>query len=722
MEHSGTAILEALVDYSQDPLVYLDREFNFVRVSRSYAETCRRAPEEFLGRNHFELYPHAENQAIFERVRDTGEPAVWKEKPFVFPDQPRRGVTYWDGCLVAIKDGSGQVEGLVLSLHDVTEKVQARRHLSERGERDRLKLESILSPEGDFGRLQLADIIDLPALQCLMDEFHKLTRLAMGMIDVRGRVLVSAGWQDLCTRFHRASPESLANCLESDTRLTAGVPAGESRLYKCKNNVWDVCTPIVVGGRHMGNFLMGQFFLQGEAIDDERFRAQARRFGFDEGQYLCALSALPRVKRETVDTAMTFFLKLADQLSKASLSNLKLARVAAEREGLLLSLQESKARLEESDRRKTEFLAVLSHELRNPLAPIKTGLCVLQRAAPGGPQSERARAIIERQVNQLSRLVDDLLDITRISRNKIQLQRAPLELNQLVRQTFEDHRAMFEAAGVGLEFSPSEKPVFVNADADRMVQVVGNLLQNASKFTPRGGRAHVALSCDLAAQSALIQVRDTGSGIAPGILRNLFQPFTQADRTLDRSKGGLGLGLALIKGIVELHGGEVSARSEGPDCGAEFTVRLPMDPAAALAATPTLASNPTAGRRMLIIEDNADAADTLREALELGGHDVAVAYDGPSGVALALELKPEFVLCDIGLPGMDGFAVARALRADPNLCSTTLLALTGYALAEDVEKARAAGFDRHLAKPIDLHRLERIFQEPRPQALESRVG
>jgi two-component system CheB/CheR fusion protein len=366
--------------------------------------------------------------------------------------------------------------------------------------------------------------------------------------------------------------------------------------------------------------------------------------------------------------------------------------------------------LREADQRKNEFLAVLSHELRNPLTPIRNSTYILEHCEPGGDQAKRALAVIDRQAAQLAHLVDDLLDVTRITRNKIQLQRHTLELNELVRHTVEDHRTLFDRADVRVEFHPASQPMSVSADRNRLVQVIGNLLQNAAKFTGRGGETRITISADARERRAVIQVADTGVGMTPELVARLFQPFSQADSTLDRSKGGLGLGLALAKGLLELHGGDITVRSAGLGQGAEFIVRLPLAMDGAVA--PQAGASASKGRRrVLIIEDNVDAADSLRDVLAFGEHEVEVAYNGPQGIAKAKEFRPDVVFCDIGLPGMDGFAVARAFRADDALKGVFLVALSGYALPEDVERAQTAGFNRHLAKPPSLEKLEKILAE-----------
>jgi CheY-like chemotaxis protein len=316
--------------------------------------------------------------------------------------------------------------------------------------------------------------------------------------------------------------------------------------------------------------------------------------------------------------------------------------------------------------------------------------------------------VIDRQAGQLTRLVDDLLDVTRITRNKIELQREAVELNELVRHTMEDQRSLFEKAEVHLELHPALSPVFVSADWNRLAQAVGNLLHNAAKFTGRGGTTSITIHVDAAASRAVIQVVDTGVGVAPEMVAHLFEPFIQADSTLDRSKGGLGLGLALVKGLVELHGGDVTAHSAGLGKGAEFVVRLPI--AIPKAATTAPGDRTSASRRrVLVIEDNIDAADTLREVLEFGEHEVEVAYNGPDGLEKARTFHPDVVLCDIGLPGMDGYEVARAFRADVALKHAHLIAVSGYALPEDLQRAQEAGFEQHLAKPPRLNDLEQTL-------------
>ncbi|MBI5069523.1 MAG: PAS domain-containing protein [Deltaproteobacteria bacterium] len=363
--------------------------------------------------------------------------------------------------------------------------------------------------------------------------------------------------------------------------------------------------------------------------------------------------------------------------------------------------------LRQADRHKDEFLAILSHELRNPLAAMHSAQDLLALAEPGSAQAARASGVLERQLQHLNRLVDDLLDVSRISSGKLRLLVAPADLGAIARRAVEDLRPLFHRLGLSLELREPGPGCTVEGDAVRLGQVFGNLLFNASKFTDPGG--HVLVSVEREGDQVCGRVRDDGAGIAPEMLGRLFRPFAQAERTLERSSGGLGLGLALVKGIVELHGGTAEARSAGPGAGAEFLFRLPASPERSAAAPAPGSQGRGSRRRVLLIEDNEDAGETLRELLELQGHEVHLERHGRAGLEAARRLRPDVVVCDLGLPGIDGYEVARRLRADAALPRVTLVALTGYASHGDVAEARAAGFDHHLAKPPELAALERLL-------------
>ncbi len=368
--------------------------------------------------------------------------------------------------------------------------------------------------------------------------------------------------------------------------------------------------------------------------------------------------------------------------------------------------REAEQALRDADRRKDEFLAMLAHELRNPLAPIRHAVEVLRLVGPDEPALRQAADVVDRQAAHMARLVDDLLDVSRIARGRVTLRSERCDLADIVRQSAEDYRANLEAAGLALVVDVPAGPVWMQGDPTRLAQMVGNLLHNASKFTPAGGRVTVRLAVD--APNVMLAVEDTGVGIATDLLPRLFDPFSQAAQGLDRGRGGLGLGLALVKGIALLHGGSVTAHSDGPGRGATFRLRLPLAEPGRTAAAPESAPAPAGGARVLLIEDNVDAAEALRMLLALHGHEVTVAADGVAGLEAARSLRPDAVLCDIGLPGaMDGYAVARTLRAES--MTALLVALSGYGQEEDRRRSREAGFDLHLVKPVPWSELAKVL-------------
>lgn len=368
--------------------------------------------------------------------------------------------------------------------------------------------------------------------------------------------------------------------------------------------------------------------------------------------------------------------------------------------------------LYEISHRKDRFLAVLSHELRNPLAPIELSLPLLDKASPDSREGRLARQVIKRQVKQLTRLVDDLLDVNRIESDKIHLKLERLELNELAEHTVEDHRALFQAQGIELTLTPSREPIYVEADRNRLAQIVGNLLHNAVKFTGAGEEAIVSVSSDCESNQALLRVKDTGMGMEPATITQLFDPFVQADSSLEHTVGGLGLGLALVQGLVELHSGEVSASSDGLGTGSEFVVRLPLASEESSKRSPIHDISRAADRitrKILIIEDNPDIAEVLRTVLTLEGHQVEVAHSGAEGLDKARSYQPQVVICDIGLPELNGYEVAQKMRSDPELQSSHLIALSGYAGPDDIARSYRAGFDHHLAKPPRLSKLKALL-------------
>jgi signal transduction histidine kinase/ActR/RegA family two-component response regulator len=377
------------------------------------------------------------------------------------------------------------------------------------------------------------------------------------------------------------------------------------------------------------------------------------------------------------------------------------------------ALRRSEEALREADRRKDDFLAMLAHELRNPLGPIRNAVHVLEIIGPHETDTTRVRRMIDRQVAHMARLLDDLLDVSRITCGRINLRLERIDLAQLVRSAVEDHRGGLEARGLQLTTSVPLRPLWIMGDSIRITQVLANLIDNAGKFTAPGGRVFVGAWHDEDREMATVTVRDSGIGMEAEMLEHIFDSFTQADRSLDRSQGGLGLGLALVRGLVDLHGGKAEAHSDGLGRGSQFTVSFSSDRAPDSSRESQSDPADRSVFRILIVEDNVDAAESMGVLLGLVGHTVMTAHTGSSGIEKAREFRPHVVLCDIGLPdGMDGYAVARALRESEATRQAYLIALTGYGQEEDQERARQAGFDLHLTKPVDPGSLKTLLSRP----------
>ena len=365
-------------------------------------------------------------------------------------------------------------------------------------------------------------------------------------------------------------------------------------------------------------------------------------------------------------------------------------------------------RLLEQDLRKDEFLAMLAHELRNPLAPIRNGLQLL-KLSPQTEVSARTLPMMERQLGHLVRLIDDLLDVSRISGGKIVLKRERIAFQGVAAAALEASRPLIDAAGHSLTTDWPDQPVWLDADPTRLAQIFSNLLTNSAKYMHPGG--HIKFSARREGESVLISVLDTGLGITDDMLGTVFDMFSQINRTLDRAQGGLGIGLSLVKTLVEMHGGSVQAASGGVDLGSEFTVTLPTasmpDETPTPAARP--ATTPAAGLRILVVDDNVDAAETMAMLLGLSGHDVRTAFCGEEGLELALSFRPDVVFLDIGLPGMNGYELAEKLLADPATATARLIALTGWGTEDDIRKSKVAGFHAHLTKPVDPVAIEAVL-------------
>ena len=397
-------------------------------------------------------------------------------------------------------------------------------------------------------------------------------------------------------------------------------------------------------------------------------------------------------------------------------ADLALATDLAHRAAVAVENTQLYQALRGADQRKDEFLATLAHELRNPLAPIRNALQILKMPRLDLETMERSRSMMERQVQHLIRLVDDLLDVSRVVRGKIELRREPVELATVIARAVELVQPLVDTQGHRLTVHISRESLLLDADPVRLTQVIGNLLTNAAKYTEQNGR--IWLTAKREGEMAVVRIRDKGIGIAPAMLPRIFELFVQADHTSTKTQGGLGIGLTLVKNLVEMHNGIVQARSEGLGKGSEFIVRLPISvhgdsthAGQAVQQAPTPISS--SGYRVLVVDDNQDAANSLAMLLKMQGHEVRVAFSGMAAVEMTKTYTPDVVFMDIGMPGIDGYEAARRIRQQPGFGKVVMAALTGWGQQEDRRRTAEAGFDHHLVKPLDPTMLESFFTELR---------
>jgi PAS domain S-box-containing protein len=446
-----------------------------------------------------------------------------------------------------------------------------------------------------------------------------------------------------------------------------------------------------------------------ETVKDEELRRIMRELGLKS-----YLGVPLRARGKTVG-AITFV--AAESGRRFDATDLAVAEDLAHRAGIAMENARLYSEVREADRRKDEFLAMLAHELRNPLAPIRNALQIMKQTGADAAMRGRVREMMERQVQHMTRMVDDLLDVSRITRGKIELRKEVVDLASVVGRTVEATRPLIEDRRQELTVDLPSGPVHLEADPTRLEQVLANVLNNAAKYTDHGG--HIWLTARQEGGEFVLRVRDTGVGILADMLPRIFEPFVQSDRVLHQSQGGLGIGLTLVRSLVEMHGGTVTAHSEGPGKGSEFIVRLP-----ALSQQQPIPGAKAAGeggepvgaapqRRILIVDDNVDAAESLAVLLRLEGHDVRVAHDGPAALAAFEADPPDIVFLDIGMPVMNGYDVARRLRQRPGLDNLVLVAMTGWGQEEDRRRSQEAGFDHHLVKPVEPDALRQLLARPR---------
>jgi PAS domain S-box-containing protein len=737
--------LETVLNSISDGLVVMDRGWRFTYVSATAGRLVGLQREQMLDRTLWELFPDAKGtdfEANFRHALESGEPQQFQA---CYPRPTER----WMECRCHPTEG-----GLTVSFHDVTARKQAEEAL--RHSEERLALAREAAGLGIYDYDILADRLEwdlrtrevwgvTPDEPVTIDTFtsgvHPDDRVAtraavLAARDPDGPGLFRTEYRVLHRQDGSEHWISSTGRVVFDGRVAVRVVGTLQDITQQKRAEQALRASEMRLRTFFESEMMGAIYwtLDGRIIDaNDRFLRMVGYSREDLASGAVRWDAMTPPEYRALDAEALQQLKTPGtdrQYEKEFIAKdghriqiLIGAAMLDDTEGVAFvldisarkqadaALAAAKTLAEEANRQKDHFLAMLGHELRNPLAPIRNTVAVLQRIVPEEPRFARALGVIERQVLHMTRMIDDLLDVSRVGRGKIKLQQEEFDLVAVVQAAVEDHRPFFDANGVQLTLATPPAPLRACGDSARVAQIVSNLTLNANKFSNRGGMVAVEVRA-LGERDASITVHDSGIGIEPDMLRSIFEPFAQADHSIARSSGGLGLGLALVKGLTELHGGTVSARSDGLGRGAEFLVKLPIlltasEPACADRAP---ASDAGTTKRVLIVEDNVDAAETLKELLQLDGHAAAVVHTGRSALEAARHHRPDVVLCDIGLPdGMDGYAVARALRQDARFAGALLVAMTGYGLDEDKALARAAGFDRHLTKPVEPEVLLRLL-------------
>jgi PAS domain S-box-containing protein len=668
------ARLAAIVESSDDAIISKTLEGRIVTWNRGAQRVFGYTTEEAVGKLVTMLIPEerrGEEDVILGRLR-RGEPIEHYETVRVTKDGRRIDVSL---TVSPIRDGSGRLIGASKVARDVTARRQSEQAL--------VALKDELAGQlADVRRLQEMSIRLSASLETrpIMEETLR-TALAVGGAD-RGMLTLCVGDESRPTVGTAVGFDD--GFLKRLDAMPLGGACGTAFLERRRVVVEDVETdPLFVGFRELAR--------------DYDFRAvHSLPLLTRSGDCLGTLSIHYREPRRPSDRE----LHLIDLCVRQAVDCLENAR-----------LYEA---LREADRRKDEFLATLAHELRNPLAPIGNALHILRLSGELTPAGERVREIMERQLNQMVRLVDDLLEVSRITRGKIELRRESVDLAAVVRTAIETCQPQLEAAGHRLAVDLPSEPLLLPADPLRLSQVVGNLLSNAAKYTEAGGRIDVSVRRD--GNRAVLVVRDSGIGIPREMLRRVFDMFAQIDKSSRRSQGGLGIGLALAKSLVQMHGGRIEARSEGTGRGSEFIVTLPISadaPVAAEGAKPSTPAAPTIRplppRKILVVDDVATAVFTLGKLLEKMGQSVRTASDVKTALEIARAERPDVIISDIAMPEVDGYEFARRLRNEPSLRGAVLVALTGYGQETDRRQTRDAGFDFHLVKPVSLDALRDVL-------------